>query len=427
MLIKCPECNTQISDKAIQCPSCGCPREYFATEHTSKPIPTASKPKRKRKHPKLPNGMGSIKRLSCKKERYGVYPPVKKSEFSENGVPPTKTALCYVDDWYVGFYALMEYKNGTFDAEKLSTVKFDTHSAGSDNVISKIIESYNAKNRALENQLTFSEVYELFYKFKYVDSKKKYSNQSIKSTRAAFKNFNAIHNEIFRNLTTSDIQKVVDDCPLKHSSIDNMVSLIKQMYKYAEQNDIVDKDYGKFVKNNIEDDNEKGVPFSEEQINILWANKDDAVVRQILIMIYSGCRIVEFESIKINMEDKYFEGGVKTAAGKNRIIPMHKDIEDFISKTMYDKFSSSNFRIKCFYPKLEELGIAFAESGEKHTPHDTRHTFSWLCDKYKVDTISKHMIMGHSLGNDVEDSVYGHRTFEELRAEMNKIKVPAIR
>lgn len=32
--------------------------------------------------------------------------------------------------------------------------------------------------------------------------------------------------------------------------------------------------------------------------------------------------------------------------------------------------------------------------------------------------------MGHSLGNDIEKSVYGHRTLEELRTEIEKIKVP---
>ena len=53
-----------------------------------------------------------------------------------------------------------------------------------------------------------------------------------------------------------------------------------------------------------------------------------------------------------------------------------------------------------------------------------RHTFSWLCDKYGVDDMSKHLLMGHSLGNNIERSVYGHRTFEELKTEINKIKVP---
>lgn len=68
----------------------------------------------KAKHPKLPNGFGSIKKLSGNSSNpYGVYPPV--TEFHANGSPVTPKALCYVSDWYTGFYALMEYRNGTFN------------------------------------------------------------------------------------------------------------------------------------------------------------------------------------------------------------------------------------------------------------------------------------------------------------------------
>ena len=78
------------------------------------------------------------------------------------------------------------------------------------------------------------------------------------------------------------------------------------------------------------------------------------------------------------------------------------------------------FRTK-FNDALSSIGIT------GHTPHDCRHTFSWLCDKYGVDDLSKHLLMGHSLGNDVEKSVYGHRTVEELRTEIEKIQVPDCR
>ena len=75
-----------------------------------------------------------------------------------------------------------------------------------------------------------------------------------------------------------------------------------------------------------------------------------------------------------------------------------------------------------FYPCLESMGLSRASTGEKRTPHDFRHTFSWLADKYGMDNLSKHLIMGHSLGTDVESSVYGHRTIDELKAEIEKIQ-----
>ena len=69
---------------------------------------------RRKKYPKLPNGYGSIKRLSGKNRAnpYGVYPPTK--EFDENGNPVPVKALCYVDDWMKGFIILTAYKAGTY-------------------------------------------------------------------------------------------------------------------------------------------------------------------------------------------------------------------------------------------------------------------------------------------------------------------------
>ena len=69
---------------------------------------------KRKKYPKLPNGYGSIKRLSGKNRTnpYGVYPPTK--EFDLNGTPVPQKAICYVDDWYKGFTVLTWYKNGEY-------------------------------------------------------------------------------------------------------------------------------------------------------------------------------------------------------------------------------------------------------------------------------------------------------------------------
>ena len=69
---------------------------------------------KRKKYPKLPNGYGSIKRLSGKNRTnpYGVYPPTK--EFDLNGIPVAQKAICYVDDWYKGFTVLTWYRNGEY-------------------------------------------------------------------------------------------------------------------------------------------------------------------------------------------------------------------------------------------------------------------------------------------------------------------------
>ena len=68
---------------------------------------------RRRKHPNLPNGFGTIRYLGEKRRNpYAVHPPTK--EFNLNGTPVRPQALCYVDDWYKGFAVLTAYKAGGY-------------------------------------------------------------------------------------------------------------------------------------------------------------------------------------------------------------------------------------------------------------------------------------------------------------------------
>ena len=61
-------------------------------------------PKRK-KHERLPNAYGSIRYLGKnRKNPYAVHPPCK--DISEEGDYVRPKAICYVDDWYVGFAVL---------------------------------------------------------------------------------------------------------------------------------------------------------------------------------------------------------------------------------------------------------------------------------------------------------------------------------
>lgn len=382
-LINCPECEHMVSDKALACPQCGYPINNNV-------IP--NKPTRQRKkHKKLPNGFGTIKKLSGNRTRpYAAYPPT--TGFTLKGSPITMPAIGYYEDWYEAFDALREYNKNPYDL-------------ANDNI-------------------TFAELYELFYKSKYEsNSKKVFSESSKYTTRAAFNNSSVLHNKKFKDLRKHDLQSVIDNCPLKYSSLELIVNLYKQMYKFARENDIVEKNYSEFLTINIPDDDERGEPFSQNELNILWRNKNNKNVQIILIMIYTGFRIKAFESIQIDLNDEFIKGGIKTKASKGRIVPIHPAILEFIKSFNPKEFDSKVYRQKGFYPTLKYLGIDISESGKKHTPHDCRHTFSWLCDKYCIEDFSKHLLMGHSLGNDIEKNTYGHRTLEELRNEILKIKI----
>lgn len=190
------------------------------------------------------------------------------------------------------------------------------------------------------------------------------------------------------------------------------------MYDYAYSHDLCEKKYSDHVRINTADDDEKGVPFTLDDILLLWKHAaDNETLQAVLVMIYSGFRISAYHTLEINMKEQYFRGGVKTKAGKNRIVPFNEEIIPFINAdNPLFRLSPHYFRTM-FTKELENAGI------HGHTPHDCRHTFSWLCDRYHVDGLTKKLLMGHALGNDVTDLKYGHRTIEELREEINKIRI----
>lgn len=399
-LILCPECKHTISNAASFCPHCG--------------YPLKSAPQKRHK---LPNGTGSIKHLSGTRSReWAAYPHVTK--FSPNGSPILAPAIGYFKTYEEAYQALILY-NAAIPAAPTPQIALPTRFS------SGISSQY-------EN-ITFAELYALYYDNKFSNCKKKLSRASTYSSKAAFHNCSALHDRKFLELRKSDLQSVVDSCPLKHSSLELIVTLFKGMYAYAIQNDIIEKDYAKYVSINIADDDENGVPFSQAALEILWKNRRRKNVDMVLLMIYTGFRISAYKDIRYDIEGQYFQGGVKTAAAKNRIVPIHPAIRGF-ARSFFKRFLSEGSETfqphKCrkeFYKVLDALNLTYSESGTKHTPHDCRHTFSWLCDKYKVDELSKHLLMGHSLGSDVERSVYGHRTLDELRTEIEKIEVPYCR
>ena len=355
----------------------------------------------RKKRLKMPNGYGSIKFLGKNRRKpYGVYPPV--TEWTEKG-PVTPKAIGYTETWEKGYELLTIY-----NMQKQGKIKTIT-------------------GAFIDRTPTFAEVYKEYYREKYEsDKSKKFSTTSKNSTAAAFKNCSAIHDVPVGQLKYDDLQGIINNCPLKHASLELIVSLFHQMYAYMLKYEIVEKDYSQFLFIPKEDDDESGESFTEEELKILWEHKEDAVVQMLLIMCYSGFRITAYKTLEVNLDEGYFKGGVKTKAGKDRIVPIYSGIIDLVRlRNPKDILgcSTQDFR-KAMYKKLEELNIATTSNRKRHTPHDCRHTFSYLCEKYKINENDRKRMLGHSFGSDITNAKYGHRTVEELREEIEKIQVP---
>lgn len=356
--------------------------------------------KRKRRM-KLPNGFGSIKYLGeGRRNPYAAFPPVTEYRLKSAVTPK---ALGYRETWEDAYELLTAY-----NMEKKGQIKVNN-------------------GVYIDRTPTFAEVYQDFYEEKFFRSPKKLSEATMRSTTAAFKNCSSIHDTQIGQLRYDDLQNILNTCTLKHASQELIVSLLHQVYAYALKYEIVDKDYSQFLYIPIEDDDESGEPFTDDDLKILWSNSTDPDIQMVLIMCYSGFRIAAYTDMEVNLKEKYFKGGVKTRNSKDRTVPIHSAIEKMVSFRCTDRNilgrTQQDFR-KRLYPKLAALGIAYTSDGKKHTPHDCRHTFSRLCEKYHVNDNDRKRMMGHSFGNDTTNAVYGHRSLEDLRTEIEKLKIP---
>ena len=118
----------------------------------------------------------------------------------------------------------------------------------------------------------------------------------------------------------------------------------------------------------------------------------------------------------------------KTAAGKERIIPLADCIMPFI-KEIYSKahFSRSETLLptKWIPTRLsrpikrlcEVLGLS------KHKPHDTRHTFITLARNVDMDIYILKSIVGNTHTGDVTSNMYTHKMRKQFLDVVNTLPV----
>ncbi|MCM1154248.1 MAG: tyrosine-type recombinase/integrase [Roseburia sp.] len=288
---------------------------------------------------------------------------------------------------------------------------------------------YNISDRGM----TFSQLYEKFYKNKYEYSGKTYSQSSIYCTQSAYAHCSALYERPYSKLRADDFRRILGQInskgkPLSHAMQEHIKNLFSQMDKFALQNDIIEKGYASYAAITVSEDDTPGVPFTAEELQILWDNVNIPWVDSILIYIYSGGRISELilmPAENINLEEGTFKGGLKTDAGKNRIVPIHSKIRNFVEHrlsvnhgilfSINDRPITAAAYTKIFKKTLKEIGI-----DTYHTPHDCRHTFTSMLDSARVNQVCIDRLVGHASGS-LTTRTYTHKTVEELRQAIEMI------
>lgn len=285
----------------------------------------------------------------------------------------------------------------------------------------------------VDRKMTFSQLYEKFYKNKYEYSGKVYSQSSMNCTKSAYGYCSALYDLTYSKLRTDDFRSILGQInnkgkPLSHALQEHIKNLFTQMDKYALQNDIIEKGYSSFASITVLEDDTPGVPFTAKELQILWDNKDVPWVDSILIYIYSGWRVSELilmPTEDIDLKEGTFKGGLKTAAGKNRIVPIHSKIHDFVEHRLKINNGilfaidgqpiSTGTYTKLFKETLKNIGI-----DTYHTPHDCRHTFTSMLDSAGVNQVCIDRLVGHSSGT-LTTRTYTHKSIAELKQAIEMI------
>lgn len=411
MLIKCPECGLQISDKAAFCPHCG----YVITER--KLYPPKRNPNKRRR---LPNGFGQISEIKGAnlRKRFRVLVPVGKTKEGRYISKPLKPHA-YFETYNDAYEALLEYNRSPYDLGSAD--------------------------------MTVAELYEKWFT-KYKEGLK--SSTSIRTITAPWKYCSSIYDFPVKSLRAGHIKDLIDNATITENEKTKKASagtkariksIFNLMLDYALEFDLVDKNYARTfsisddVINEQADAKKQHIVFTDSELQILWNNISMDYVDILLYQCYSGWRPQELCLLKIenvDMDKMEIIGGMKTDAGTNRTVPIHPRVKDIIAKRYTEaKSLGSEYLFNCTDGKTHKANskltydkynyrlakiISDLNLNTIHRPHDGRKTFISLCKNSGVDEYALKYMVGHTI-TDITESVYTERNGKWLHEEIAKI------
>lgn len=293
--------------------------------------------------------------------------------------------------------------------------------------ISALAEFNENPTDLVARRITFDKLYELW-------AKQKFKGEKITNNYAAAYNYcEPLYTYQFADIKTAQMQEIIDDCEAGYSTKRNIKILFNQMTKYALANDISKKNYAELCTLPPHEDSTLHKPFTDKELEYLWKlAPENKNVQTVLIMCYSGMRPTEFCKIKrenVFLNEHYMLGGIKTAAGKNRVIPIADKVLPFV-KALYDEGNTmliededgplnyDKYRPRYFETAMTLLPLTMRD----HLPHDCRHTCATMLDNVEPAIAPKiiKLILGHA-SKEVTEKVYTHKTIEQLIEAINKI------
>lgn len=275
--------------------------------------------------------------------------------------------------------------------------------------------------------LTFSEIYERWMP----EHEREITKSAKDNYTAAYKYCEPLHARKFRSLRASDFQKIIigmEEKGLSKSSCEKVMQLFGQLSSWAMREDIIIKDYSKFVST-VAKQKSEGIVLTPSCIKKIQESQNIAA-DVVLLLLATGCRPGElFGAQTVNCYDTYFIGGSKTEAGKNRIIAVselgraayRRILDEAVAKNSPSLMGGykgnkvyANFAKRDFKDLLREIG-------EDFTPYDCRHTFATQAKRSGVDPQTLRRMLGHASLH-TTDKYYTHLDIDDILQGIDQMK-----
>lgn len=192
-----------------------------------------------------------------------------------------------------------------------------------------ILAQYNKNPWDIEtDKITLQELYDLWLEKRAV--KLGTSNKS--SLNSAYKHCLGLQNLKYNQIKSYQMQDCIDSCGRGYSTQGAIKNLWGHLDRFAMELDIISKCYSELLTSDPIPETSKKI-FTDEEVSRLWDNQNFPWVDSVLFFLYTGFRISEMLELQISNID--FQagtmiGGTKTAAGKNRLVPIHSKIQTIV-------------------------------------------------------------------------------------------------
>ena len=410
MLTQCPECELPVSDKATACPHCGYPM---------KPSEKQKKPRKSNKRRRLPNGFGQISEIKNRNLRnpFRAMVTVGKTPDGKPICKPLKPES-YFATYNDAYAALVEYNKNPYDLEPSITMQ---------ELYDKWLPEYEKTVKSTKSATSAWAYCSGVYKMRVMDIRARHVKGCMEEGVAVIRGKEQHPTATMKN---------------------QIKSLFNLMLDYALEYELVDRNYSRTFNlteetvKEIQSVKKEHIAFADEEMDLLWANiTNKRGIDILLIQCYSGWRPQELGLLElkdVDLENWTFQGGMKTDASENRIVPIHSRIQDLVLQKYQEaealgspyllNWADTNNRtrknLKLTYARYQKAFERIRDElklNPNHRPHDGRTHFVTMAKRYGVDEYAIKYMVGHKI-SDITEKVYTRREFAWLREEIEKIK-----